>query len=271
MKYTILIDNIKAIEWDLNIQEAYLFAWIYTVPVWASRVTIEEKDYYFASKTKVIEDIPLLTNKVDTVYRYYKSLQEKGLINLKKVDNKDYINLTDKAKTWNNKSEYSEKNPNEVGKKSEFNSEKNPTYNIIKSNKINNDKDISSFDSFWSLYPNKVAKEKCLAKWKKLSKDDIDKIFATIKDFLANKPFETYTYPNPLTYLNQARWNDEIVKKGVKSLFLVSENTEVEKIYFKWQNDGSSIEIRSVDKDKAEEFFANWANGGYYPVFYNKK
>jgi hypothetical protein len=46
---------------------------------------------------------------------------------------------------------------------------------------------------------------------------------------------------------------------------------EVEKIYFKWQNDGSSIEIRSVDKDKAEEFFANWANGGYYPVFYNKK
>lgn len=101
MKYSTVIDNIKAIEWGLNIQEAYLFAWIYTVPSWAGRVTIEDLDFYFASKTKAIEDLPLLTDKIDTVYRYYKSLQEKGLILIMKVDNKDCISLTDKAKTWN--------------------------------------------------------------------------------------------------------------------------------------------------------------------------
>ena len=32
----------------------------------------------------------------------------------------------------------------------------------------------------------------------------------TIDTFLEYKPFKDYTHPNPLTYLNNERWNDVI-------------------------------------------------------------
>lgn len=156
MKYSISIDNVKSQEWDLNLQQAYVFAWIYSVPSWADRVIIENNVYYFASRRKFIEDMPLLTDKSDTVYRAFKQLEEKGLIKLIKIDGRDFICLTEKAKEWNNFN--SEKNPT-LGKKSDTriekdpildeNSEKNPnansenfpTYNnisIIDNNIINN-------------------------------------------------------------------------------------------------------------------------------------
>jgi hypothetical protein len=133
MRYNTLINNVKASEWGLNLSLAYLFAWLYELPSWAEKVTIGNDVYYFASRNKACEELSLLTDKKDTMYRYYKKLVDLGLIRIKKIDNKDYINLTDKAKTWNDAkhflSETSEKNPN---------SEKNPTYNINKNNDINN-------------------------------------------------------------------------------------------------------------------------------------
>lgn len=130
MKYTSLIDNVKSLEWGLSIQEAYLFSWVYSLPSWADKVIIGTDVFYFGSKTKAIEDYPLLTDKPDTVYRYYKSLEQKGLILIKKIDGKDYLALTEKSKTWGSKSEQSENNPRLLGKKSDLNSEKNPTYTI---------------------------------------------------------------------------------------------------------------------------------------------
>ena len=32
----------------------------------------------------------------------------------------------------------------------------------------------------------------------------------TIKAFSENKPFKDYTHPNPLTYINQKRWLDNV-------------------------------------------------------------
>lgn len=66
------------------------------------------------------------------------------------------------------------------------------------------------FNNFWNLYPKKVAKSKCESKFKSLKNKDIEIIFKTLPDFIKYKPFPEYTHPNPLTYLNQERWNDEI-------------------------------------------------------------
>lgn len=142
MRYSITINNIKAIEWGLNIQQAYLFAWFYELPSWANKVVIESDIFYFASKNKAIEELPILTDKPDTMYRYYKQLEELGLIVVKKIDAKDYIALTQKAKEWNLfKSEDSEINPSVVGNKSELQSEINPTNNnTISNNDISNKK-----------------------------------------------------------------------------------------------------------------------------------
>jgi len=119
MKYSTTIDNIHSIEWNLSIQEAYLFAWFFSVPSWASCVKIDGKDFYFASRSKAISDNPMLTEKPDTMYRYYKSLEDKGIIITKKIDGQDYISITEKGQLWNRQSEYSENNPSKFGKKSE--------------------------------------------------------------------------------------------------------------------------------------------------------
>lgn len=137
MRYSTIINNIKANEWGLNIQQAYLFSWFYELPSWAEKVVIEGEIYYFASKNKAVDELPLLTEKLDTMYRYYKQIEEYNLIKIKKIDGKDYITLTEKAKEWNfNKSEYSEINPRLLGNKSENNSEINPTYNIYNTDNI---------------------------------------------------------------------------------------------------------------------------------------
>jgi len=90
------------------------------------------------------------------------------------------------------------------------------TDNVNDTDTVKEENKIFSFDEFWELYPKKVAKEKCKSKFNKLSKNDLQKINDTIKDWVAFKPFATYNHPNPETYLNQKRWNDEIKKEPVK-------------------------------------------------------
>lgn len=72
------------------------------------------------------------------------------------------------------------------------------------------------FFKFWELYPKKVNKDGCLKKWMNLKDEEIDKIANTIKIFVSYKPFEDYTHPNPMTYFNQKRWEDEISKSDIK-------------------------------------------------------
>lgn len=132
MKYSSLIDNVHAITWGLNIQEAYLFDWLYSLPSWAERITLSgplggAEDYYFASRTKAIEELPLLTDKPDTMYRHYKSLEEKGVIKISKIQGCDYVMITEKGKEWNRQSESRKKIrenpeifPKKPGKKSDI-------------------------------------------------------------------------------------------------------------------------------------------------------
>jgi len=68
------------------------------------------------------------------------------------------------------------------------------------------------FSDFWLLYPKKVEKAKCEAIFNRLSKNDKQKIKESILGFIAYKPFKDYNHPNPKTYLNGKRWNDEIEK-----------------------------------------------------------
>jgi hypothetical protein len=67
-----------------------------------------------------------------------------------------------------------------------------------------------SFDDFWSLYPNKTNKKKAEEKFKKLTKEQKQKIELHLPYFINNKPFKDYNHPHAITYLNQERYNDEI-------------------------------------------------------------
>ena len=138
MRYTISIDQTHSIEWGLSLSEAALFSFIYSLPSWAEQIHTKGETWFFASRNKAIDEMPIITDKADTIYRLYKSLQSKGIIRWEKFAEKDCIMITEKGKNWNssktdlgNKSDLSRK---KIREKTEL----NPTYNSIKNNNTNN-------------------------------------------------------------------------------------------------------------------------------------
>lgn len=153
MQFTVTINQAKALDWGLNAQQALLFAFVYECPSWAKLVKTDKGDFYALSKAKIVEELPLLTDKPDTAYRLLKAIAGAGLINLSSTNSITLVQLTAKGKEWNKKLDGSEKyptkkeqvgkksdpsprkkirsgsekSPSKVGKKSELGSEKSPT------------------------------------------------------------------------------------------------------------------------------------------------
>lgn len=146
MQFTVTINQAKALEWGLNSQQALLFAFVYGCPSWTKALKTDDGIFFALSKAKIVEELPLLTDKPDTAYRMLKALEEAGLIELSSTSNITLFRLTDKAAEWNKKQDgsekyptppqtkgrkkirsTSEKSPSKVGKKSEPGSEKSPT------------------------------------------------------------------------------------------------------------------------------------------------
>jgi len=146
MQFTVTVNQVKALEWGLNSQQALLFAFVYGCPSWAKPVKTDAGIFFALSKAKIVEELPLLTDKPDTAYRMLKALDEAGLIELSSTSNITLFRLTEKATEWNRKIDgsekyptqeqgkgrknlrpTSEKNPSKHGKKSEAGSEKSPT------------------------------------------------------------------------------------------------------------------------------------------------
>jgi len=146
MQFTVTINQVKALEWGLNSQQALLFAFVYGCPSWTKPIKTDDGIFFALSKAKIIQELPLLTDKPDTAYRMLKALEEADLIELSSTSNITLFRLTEKAFEWNQKLDgsekyptppknegrkkirsTSEKNPSKVGEKSEQGSEKSPT------------------------------------------------------------------------------------------------------------------------------------------------
>jgi len=66
------------------------------------------------------------------------------------------------------------------------------------------------FAKFWSLYPKRVGKQACQRKWVRLSYAEQQGIIEDLKARRGrDKQWVNGYIPNPLTYLNQGRWEDE--------------------------------------------------------------
>lgn len=73
------------------------------------------------------------------------------------------------------------------------------------------------FERWWDAYAKKVGRKPCQAKWKRLKWKQL----GISPEFLINDTLSRHEWddqwqrgyqPNPLTYLNQQRWTDEITK-----------------------------------------------------------
>lgn len=124
MQYTVLINQSRALEWGLNAQQAMLFAFLYGCPAWAETFVFDDQVYFRLSKAKICSELPLLTDKTNTVHKLLKALESAGLILMEVFDNESHFSITEKGALWN-QSEGVEKNPT-LGKKSTPGMEKNP-------------------------------------------------------------------------------------------------------------------------------------------------
>lgn len=142
MKYNININQKKSVEWGLTSSEAIVFSWIYELASWADKIEYKNKTYYYGSKNKACEELPIISNKRDTMYRLFKSLQGKGLVELITLGKSDYLALTNKGKEWYDIN-ISDLNPNVGNEYKE--TEINPIYNntIKEKDNIKEDTNVS--------------------------------------------------------------------------------------------------------------------------------
>ena len=69
------------------------------------------------------------------------------------------------------------------------------------------------FDTFWKLYPRKVAKRAAQGAFNRLTKDEQSQAVEAIEQHVAYwklKGTETDFIPHASTWLNQGRWEDEL-------------------------------------------------------------
>jgi len=158
--------------------EAFLFSYLIQLPTWAQRFDIGGIDYYFANRHKIIEELPLVTDKPDTAYRLLKKLQKKGLIDYQKYMGKDCVRMLPKGKVWN-----CQKAPKKVAKNSDSNpkttknSDSNPKKHGFKSEKtriqIRKNTDSNPTDKYYNIISTTIDKGETLPKKIKIDLGEI--------------------------------------------------------------------------------------------------
>ena len=129
MRLTIYFNQARMIEWELNPNHAALVCALNQAHTWAEASVIDGKMFFWVSRKRVMDELPGFFTKSDTVYRAFRHLADKGLIEYIKQGDRDMIHLTEKFKKWN-VAPRSEINPN-LGNESE------PRNEIRKSSEIN--------------------------------------------------------------------------------------------------------------------------------------
>jgi len=163
--------------------------------------------YDFSNKLTELNGIPsaiftLIKPQLDANKKRYKSGSKGG---------RPQNSNSSKAIQYNQNITKTEPNDNQELTKEEPN--KNININIKKN--INNNNNKLNFNNFWQLYPKKIGKpiaEKSYFKIKNINSKELD-IIEGLKKYIKywnNKKTDKQYIPNPSTWLNQERWNDEL-------------------------------------------------------------
>ncbi len=163
MKYTILgFSQEKALELGLDVYDLLIVRWF--VDFYSSskmvKMNVGDRTYVWVNYSKVIEDIPILNMKKDTLSRRMKKICETGIMEhetLKQGGTFSLYRLTDKYDqliSHDGNTEGTEKNPEGYGKKSRPGTEKKPEQNI---NQLNNNsiKDTNAYSTKEELLHSK--------------------------------------------------------------------------------------------------------------------
>ena len=182
--------------------------------------------YYYTAKWQKTNSIKCTTGYAakgmhcgqDKIRKTKAKLIEYGLI-------KDVIRKNEKGKiTWHyiqmnyifKKDTVENIHPTKNPECRQMHSVENHETNALSTNNINalstnNINTTTDFEKFWKLYDKKVGKEKCIKKWNKIKQEVKTLIYNTLDAYIRSTPDKSYR-KNPLTYLNNKTWNDEIIQ-----------------------------------------------------------
>ncbi len=112
---------------------------------------------------------------------------------------------------------------------------------------------INLFAEFWSIYPKKVGRKECMKKWASRKMDNIaDTLMSDVKNRIQNDAQWIDGFiPNPATYLNGDRWNDDIqaaiqpVTKANPSDYIIPQD---------WKERGLCVGVKPLDNEKYADF-----------------
>ncbi len=188
-----------------------------------SEVFIEKGQFIFGRHSAAKE----LKMNSNTIYKRMMKLKSIGNITMQSNTHYSLVTIcnwehyqSDKSKK--EQADYQQGNTQVTAKYQPSNTDKN-----VKNEKnVNNDKKedlkentLCDFETFWKAYPNRKGRKACENKWKIIKPDNelLKKILSAIieqKEWRDNaKPGEFRPeWKNPLTWLNQECWEDEIVK-----------------------------------------------------------
>lgn len=197
MRFTIFINQVRAIEWGLNLQQSALFSYLHDLPTWGKCVVIDGEAFWWSGKDKIIEELPILTDKPDTIKRHMAVLEKAGLIERTTHQNRAMVRVTEKGKLWNKSEEGREINPHQVGKnlptksgkKSLPSREKNPAYKNTsdQSTKISKEKSKPKSSGLdFSSWPSEPS-EQIFKDWKAMRDKKRAPITQTVINRLASK------------------------------------------------------------------------------------
>jgi hypothetical protein len=134
----LILDLVRSRVLDLNPTESILASCFFGLLA-QNPIQYAGKPYYMADYKNVSVYCPILPNKVDTLRRLYKNLENLGLIQIIKIDNHVCFTPSQMLRDWGTvyKSVEAEKNPVEA-EKNPVEAEKNPPYINNINNNINN-------------------------------------------------------------------------------------------------------------------------------------
>lgn len=148
---------------------------------------------------------PMFKGRIDRFYKSYQETCERNRNNIKKRYTKSTTVYGGSERTRSLPSEEEEESKTESKSESKSKAKSNP-----------NTSRASAFDAFWSAYPRKSGKEAARKSFERaIAKTDIGTMLSAIE---VQKQSEQWTkdngrfIPNPATWLNQGRWEDELPK-----------------------------------------------------------
>ena len=152
----IVLDLIRSQKYGLNPTESILASYLFGLISQYEPIPYNGKWYYMADYNYLIANCQILPDKIDTLRRLYKRLENIGLIQLVKIDRHVCFTPSDELRNWGLDSEsvYAEKNP-VYAEKNPVYAEKNPVTPII-SNKDNITDNISDIEPQTLFAPEPV-------------------------------------------------------------------------------------------------------------------